>query len=282
MNRCHFFLLLCVINSPLLYANFNEPAGARSSGLGNHYTTLSDVFSANNNQAGLGFIKDYSFGISARNRFILSELNRFYAVAALPTKTGTFGLNLSYFGQPSFNEKKIGIGFGKAFGEKFSAGLQFDYLNIAIEEYGQRHLFTFEVGMQYKILEELSVGAHLFNPLRLDITEESDEKLPTVMRFGLSYTPSKKIALLAEVDKDLDFQPVYKVGIEYKVIDKLTLRTGFNANPFSAAFGVGLFVKDLVIDVSSTFHPVLGVSPALSLLYVVKKKKEKNEMPGMN
>ncbi len=254
-------------------SGFNEAAGSRAVGVGNHFTTLSDVFSTYNNQAGIGFIKEFSFGIAARNKFILGDLNHFNAAAVFPTKTGTFGLNFSYYGLDIYNEKKVGISFGKSFGEKFSAGLQFDYINIFLDNYGTKHLFTFEVGLQFYILPQLLIGAHVNNPLRLDIDEESTEKYPTIMRFGLNYMPSKKVAIMAELEKDLDFSPVYKLGIEYKVIEKFVIRGGFNVNPFSGSLGVGLKLKTLSIDAASAYHPVLGFSPSLSLSYAIRKKK---------
>jgi len=126
----------------------------------------------------------------------------------------------------------------------------------------------------YLIAEKLLIGAHVNNPLRLTLDDETDEKLPTVMRFGLNYSPSKKISVLVEVEKDIDYSPVYKFGLEYLPVEKLALRGGFNANPFQGFFGVGLNLKNLSIDVASAFHPVLGVSPQLSLAYAFGKKNK--------
>ncbi len=195
-------------------------------------------------------------------------------VGVFPTKTGVFGLGIYYSGTTLFSERKIGVAFAKSFGDRFSFGLQFDYLNVSISEYGNKNLFTFEAGLQYFLLaEKLVVGAHVNNPLRLTIDEETDEKLPTVMRFGLNYSPSKKVSVLAEIEKDLNYAPVYKAGVEYRIVEKFSLRGGFNANPFQGAFGIGLNLKNLTIDVASLFHPQLGVSPHVSIAYAFSRKQ---------
>jgi len=268
-------LLLSLLFTSLTYANnFNRVSGARAGALGNNTATLVDVFSVNNNQAGIGFLKDFSFGVSAKNRFIFKELNEINASAIFPTKTGVFGLNVNYYGNKLYSEKKIGAAFGKSFGEKFSVGLQFDYLNISIQEYGNKHFFTFEVGLQYYIIKQLLIGAHINNPLRLTVDEETDEKLPTVMNFGFKYMPSNKLLILFEVEKDIDFKPVFKFGLEYNVVEKFSLRGGFNANPFTGSFGFGVNLKNIEIDAAIIFHPVLGISPQISLTYAFKKKEQ--------
>lgn len=269
-----FIILLCSGAFAANAYSFDDAVGARASALGNHAAAVSDVFSAQNNQAGIGFLKKYAFGISAKSKFLVKELTLMDAAVALPTKTGVFGLSVHYAGTSLFSESKVGITFAKSFGDRFSFGLQFDYLNFRISEYGSKNLFTFEAGVQYFLVpEKLLAGAHVNNPLRLTLDEETDEKLPTVMRFVLNYSPSKKVSVLAEVEKDLDYAPVFKAGVEYRVVEKFSLRGGFNANPFQAAFGIGLHLKNLTIDAASLFHPQLGVSPHLSLTYAFARKQ---------
>ncbi|HXH20375.1 MAG TPA: hypothetical protein VNJ07_14965 [Chitinophagales bacterium] len=269
-------LVAALFSSTVYFAyagSFDDAVGARASALGNHTSALSDGFSVHNNQAGIGFLKKFSFGISAKNKFLVKELTVADAAAIFPTKTGVFGLGIHYTGTSPFSERKIGAAFAKNFGNRFSFGLQFDYLNISISEYGSKNLFTFEAGLQFFLVQEkLLIGAHINNPLRLTINEDANEKLPTVMRFGLNYMPSKKVAALAEVEKDIDYAPVYKFGLEYLPVEKLAIRGGVNASPFQGFFGVGLILKNVVIDAASALHPVLGVSPQISIAYAIRKE----------
>jgi len=265
----------CITAHFVRAGSFDDAVGARASALGNHTSALSDVHSVHNNQAGMGFLKKFSFAVSAKNKFLVKELTVMDAAGVLPTKTGVFGLGVHYSGTHLFSERKIGAAFAKSFGDRFSFGLQFDYLNISISEYGNKNLFTFETGLQFFLVpEKLLIGAHVNNPLRLTIDDETDEKLPTVMRFGLNYSPSKKVSALVEVEKDIDNDPVYKFGLEYLPVEKLAIRGGFNANPFQGFFGLGLNLKNLAIDAASAFHPVLGASPQISIKYAFGKESK--------
>lgn len=230
---------------------------------------LNDVFSVSNNQAGLAFIENMSAGIFTERKFLLSGLNRFTGVFALPTSSGTFGLTIDYFGYNKFNEKKAGIAYGRKLGENFSAGIQVDYIQLSIPEYGNKNIFTFEAGLQYQIMKELMVGAHIFNPLRWTTTEFTDEKYPTLLSVGIGYLPSDKVSIVLETEKDIDNPLRFKTGIEYKLIDKLHLRSGYSTSPSMYSFGMGINLNALKIDVATTVHPILGFSPQLGIIYQI-------------
>ncbi len=269
------FIITCLINSITLYASANIfylPSGSKATALGNQVTNTSDVFSAQNNPAGLGFVKDFGVGLFSERRFLVSGLDLLNASIALPTKTGTFGVSANFFGRKEYNEKMMGLSFGKAFGKKFSAGLKFNYLNYAIQEYGQRNLFTFDVGFQYMPNKKVLFGAHIFNPLPVELEKVYGEKIATIMRLGVAYLPVKKLTLLAEIEKDLVFKPNIKLGIDYQIAEKFFLRGGFNSYPLRGTFGFGVHLKQFSLDAGGSYHSFLGITPQLSLSYIFKKK----------
>ena len=65
-------VLLLLLSAPtVVFAQIgNDLLGARSAALGGYNVTLSDVWSTNNNQAGLGFVEDMTGGIYYENRFL--------------------------------------------------------------------------------------------------------------------------------------------------------------------------------------------------------------------
>ena len=87
----------------------NFTAGARATALSNAAVTLSDVFSTTTNQAGLGFMTNYSVGIYADRKFVNAQINNFDGAVALPisAKVGTFGISANYYGYKFYNETKI-------------------------------------------------------------------------------------------------------------------------------------------------------------------------------
>ena len=64
---------------------------------------------------------------------------------------------------------------------------------------------------------------------------------------------------------------------QYELVKQLMIRAGINtvnAQPFA---GVGLKFGAFRIDVATAYHPQLGISPALMILFNGKKKEEKSE-----
>ena len=241
--------------------------GARSAGLGGASVSLSDLWSVQNNQAGLGFQKTFIGGIVYQNPFMMKELSTKALGLALPVKGGTFGILVSNFGYSLYSENKAGLSFGKSFGEKISAGISLDYFGTNISEYGKKNSFVAEVGLQAKPIKNLTLGIHLFNPTRTKLASYNDERIPTIMRLGFDYKFSEKVFIAVETEKDIEKKAMVKAGLEYKLIKELYLRAGVSSNPSLSCFGIGINLKQFKLDLSSTYHSTLGFSPQVGLIY---------------
>jgi len=264
-------LLLFLLSASLVKAD-NNPVGARAAALGGASITLSDVFSAQNNQAGLGFLKKASLGAYYENRFLLKQLSYSSFVGALPIKKGTFGLTYTGFGYSAYKQSKLGLAYGIALSENFTAGVQMNYLSYRIGDiYGKTSAFTVELGLQGKLSKNVIVAAHVYNPNRAKITDYNNEKLPSQLRFGIQYIFSEKLIAVAEAEKSSYNAVNFKGGIEYSPAKEFYLRAGATSNPAQASFGVGLNVSSLKFDLSSAYHNVLGFSPQVGLSYVFGK-----------
>lgn len=251
--------------------NENNPIGARSSGMGNASVTHTDFWSVHNNQAGMTNLKMLSAGIYFENKYLLKELSLKSAAIVMPTSSGVFGLTMNYFGYSAYNETKIGLAYAKQLGKKLSAGVQLDYLSTRIaENYGNRNMLTFEVGLLSQINDKFSIGVHVFNPVRAKLSEYNDERTATVIKLGASWTFSKKIILCAEAEKDINLDPIYKTGLEYHIIEPIYVRMGIATNPLVNTFGFGMNFNKLKIDFASSVHSVLGYTPQFSLIYNFK------------
>ena len=130
MRRSYFALLAFFTTLTATAGNEDYPIGARSAAMGNASVSLSDVWSAHHNQAGLGFLHDPSAGVYYENRFLLKELSVRGAAIAVPIKAGTFGLCVTDFGYTAYRENKYSLSFAKAFGDKLSAAVAMDYLTL--------------------------------------------------------------------------------------------------------------------------------------------------------
>ncbi len=262
-----------IFHAPSSIAQGNSSFGARSSGIANASVSLSDLWSAQNNQAGLGFLKNYSAGVYYQNQFMLKELSTKAFAFAAPGKHGTFGVCVSSFGYSLFSQNKYGLGFGKAFGNNISAGIMMDYLETNISESGKKGSLVAEAGIQAKPTKELTIGMHVFNPTRTKLADHNEERIPTIMRLGADYKFSDKVFVAIETEKDMDKKAMFKAGLEYKPVKELYLRAVISTNPALNCFGLGLELKHFKLDLSSTYHSTFGFSPQVGLIYEFEKNK---------
>ena len=239
--------------------------------MGNTGIGFKDIYSAFSNQAGLAYLPAFSAAIAAEQRFLVSDIQSFSAAAALPTSSGTFGLTLNYYGFEDFNEQRVGLAYARKLFDKLSIGAQFLYLGTRIPEYGNKASFTFEAGLLMEIIKGLSLGVHVYSPARISLLE--DENLPTRLGLGLVYQPSSKVLINVEVEKDIDYKIRLKSGVEYQIVDPLYLRVGVATEPTLVSFGLGVQLKNSVyIDFASSYHQVLGFTPAVGISYRGKSK----------
>lgn len=262
------FICFILLISDILLAQNEGITGAKAYSLAGTASLQSDLWSINNNPAGLAHLKKWQSGISYENQFLQSELANKTALFSIPVSRGSFGVSVNQFGYTSFNENRIGVSYGQILSDKISMGIQINYLSTRIGDgYGQTNALSGNVGLLAKLNEELTLSAMVINPSRAKLAELSDERYPTLIKLGLSYEFSKKVAVFSEVAKDVDFGANVRVAVEYKAIDQLYFRAGYATNPSLTSFGFGLNLTKFKLDFASSFDANLGFSPQVSLSY---------------
>lgn len=249
--------------------------GARATAMGGASVVNIDAFAVFNNQGAAGFIENYVVGVYADRKFLNASVNHFALAAVFHgKKVGNFTLSSKFYGYKLYNETQIGLGYSRKFGEKVAFGIQFDYLRIFIAENGSKHIATAELGLLYKPWRSVFIGFQLYNPIPYKINRESNERLPTIISFGVGYQPSDKVSVNAQYTQDVYYKPGFRAGIEYKPIKYLHLRTGVRTTPFAMAFGVGINAAGLSIDLATDYHLQMGFTPQAALVYTFKKKNK--------
>ncbi len=246
----------------------NYPVGARQAGMGNASVMQSDMWSLWHNQAGLAFLDKTMVGVYYDNRFLVPEYGYKTFGVVVPTKRGVIGMSFSYFGYSLYNEKKIGLAYAKSFSDKFSIGIQLNYLNTFIgHDYGSKGTLAVEVGFMAQPIENVFIGAHVYNPTRSKLAIYEDERVPTIYRLGIGYKAGERAFIGVEIEKQLDYVPRFKAGVEYGLTENFFLRTGLSIKPLENSFGVGYKVKGLIIDLAFSTNRELGMTPHVSMIY---------------
>lgn len=242
--------------------------GGRSAAMGLSSAAVSDFWSVTNNQAGMAFYDKTAAGVYFENRYLIKELGTQAGAFTLKTKFGVLGATVGYSGDASFSTTKAGLAYARKFGNRFSAGVQLDYIATVLgEEYGKRGNITFDAGIMVKLTDQLTFGAHTFNPLHVQLSEYNNERIPSTVNAGFGYTFSDKLLLTAEACKNSEFPMEFRSGVEYKLGNVAFARVGLSTNPARYTFGFGIAMKNLTLDLSSSVHSQLGYSPQVSMQY---------------
>ena len=240
--------------------------GGRSAGMGLSSAAVVDFWSITNNQAGMAFYNRSGIGLYYENRFMINEMASQTAAFTIRTKHGVIGATASYSGDASYNNTKAGLAYALKFGNRFSAGVQLDYIVTALgEDYGKNDAITFDAGIMVRITEQLTFGAHTFNPIHAQLSDYSTETIPAAVSAGLAFTFSDKLLLTAEAFKNSEFPMEFRSGLEYKMGQVAFVRIGLTSNPARYTFGFGMELKNLKFDLSSSIHTQLGYSPQASI-----------------
>lgn len=261
-----YFFISVIICFSATYSQAQYWAGARGAALGDASVAMNDVNAVFSNPAGTANLTQFSGVIYADRRFGSNAFNIFSAAACLPTKSGTWGVKLKYQGFSELNEQQVGLTYSRKIFSNFSIGAGFASRFVHAATYPNRAAFTFEIGAQAQIFKSLRLGVFTYNPVQ--IKRDGNADLPSILKVGLTYSPSDKVNINAEIEKDVVYKASYKGGVEYKLLPKLWLRAGYRYNPAIYSFGVGYQIKDrLFMDILAANHEKLGFIPGFSLSF---------------
>jgi hypothetical protein len=254
--------LLEFVNSQAITKPIMGPGGLNA-----YSSKAPDLFSAFNNQAALAEVKSKSVGLYGERRYLVEGLNNYLAVGSIETKSGSFGIELGYFGFSRFNQSRAGLAYALALGSRMNLGVEFNCLSINIPGYGRASTLGFELAGLFHITDKLSAGMQMSNPVGGEFGRPGKENLPSLYRGGVGYDPSRDFFAGIEIVKEELIPPYVNVGMQYGGIPGVAIRTGFTSTNNSWWMAICYLWRSLRVGISISFHPVLGITPGFFFLY---------------
>lgn len=260
---------LFLLKTHLIFASGEPfPIGAKNWGIGNANVALADRNSVFNNPAGLGFLQENHVSTSYHARYNIAGLQTLSLSGNYNTKFTNIGLSIERFGDKLYNEQKLGLALGKSM-NRVALGLKVSYFQAAIENFASKNTLLTEFGIMTKLSSKVQMGFHAYNLTGAKLF--ASQYIPTVLRLGLSFTPTKQILLVAEAEKNIDLPMIIKAGLEYQIVKDFYLRTGLTSKLNNAHFGFGFQSKQFIFDYALSSHSALGFSNHLSISYQIGK-----------
>jgi hypothetical protein len=269
----HFILLVLILLFPRLsIAQLGKTllTTAHSVGMANANVSLEGIDALYSNPAGLTGLEKKVICLNSHWLYGVNELKPISLGFVVPNSSGVIGLNLQHFGFESLKENSLNLAYSRKLTAKLNGGIQFNYTNSRVINYETSHIVGLSIGLNLLIINDLRLGIHIQNPFIFQKSETNNT--PSVFRLGAAYSINKTVLLTTEIYKDLNYKPSFRFGTEYKPTSKLIITGGFQTRPNTISLGFGFWLSEkLRIELAVTSHSVLGITPALSIIDVLKK-----------
>jgi len=273
--------LLIILNKKSFSQFENTDVGARATGLNGAFTSLSDnSLAVYYNPSGLGQMKyrEFSFYYSPAP-YALTELSTATLTYSEPFSFGTFGLGIKTYGYDLYRETGVTVSYGNSFKKKIFYGLNLNYYNLKIKNYGSDFTFGIDAGAMAYITNFLKWGFFARNITNAKIGQ-SKEKLAQVYRTGFTIQPRSDINFILELEKDVRYNLSLRAGFEYSIIDFVDLRAGVGSEPTAFSGGIGFYYSLFQIDYALNHTQDLGFTHQVTFSVNfggLKGKKESRE-----
>lgn len=246
-------------------------AGARSASLAGVSAGLEDAWAVANNPAGLARYNHVTLATNAEQRYLMKELGYYAIAVSIPAGKGCLGFFTMFSGYQAFIDQKVSLGYGLQFGEHVLSGVSLVYVfQKAGGEAPPLHQVSYELGTIIILSKKVNLAFATFNPFQLYYKSKDYATLPSIFKLGLSFQYSPALFIHAECEKDLDFPPILKIGMEYIYMNIFFIRVGIRIFPASYSFGAGLRHNRFLLEFSSAYYQYLGFTPQVSIQYDFK------------
>ena len=266
MKHVLLVALFCC-QSHLSYSAFERLSqGGRATALGGSPVALSgNEWSVFANPAALKSVHERILSACYTPQpFELEELSHGAVSFIEPTSFGTFALSASRFGFELYKETQLALSYSEDVAATIHAGVNLNYYALSIQNYGSASTVGVDVGMLVEISDAISWGFAAVN-LNAAKIGEAKEKLPQVLRTGVSYSPIRSGTILMSLEKDIRYSATLHLGLEYELMDMIALRAGSSSDPNTMNLGVGIHYGFAQLDYAFSSHSELGVTHQFSV-----------------
>ncbi len=270
-----------------LYAGaFNDRyPSARAAGLSNAFTAVAnDVWAAYYNPAGLAQNNYYSAGFAYQRIFNLSFLKSFFLAAnvPLPEKYGTVAFSaerfgVDYEGDWMSSESTLMLSHGFYLLNDAHSSLSFGYnlkyfyweLPESVEgrKLGSAGTFGLDVGFMASVYHRTYLGVYVYNLNAPTFGVDTQQELPQRVSAGIAYRPVTELVTSFSLEKTVGLDTQLMAGLEYRLIEYLSLRLGASTMPNRLSAGLSIYYAGFQIDYGFRNHPVLAETHQFSIIY---------------
>jgi hypothetical protein len=264
--------IVCTLCTVVICAQLVWLAVDKQPFAGTYSRNFHQLLTAVQNQAALAYVPVVTAGAGTERRFMLKEISTHTAALALPVGHGGFGFHLQQSGYTDYRRQTIGLAYGRTLGDRFSIGMQVNYLSRLIPQYTSASALAYELSCLMHLTPQLHMGLQVFNPTSSRLQHLGNERVPSIYRAGLGYEVTPTFLLSAAVTQETGAATVTKMMCEYRIIKQFSLQLGVCTDPQLNNAAIGITLRHLYILLSASHHPQLGITPATVIVWQLKQQ----------
>ncbi|MDB5201461.1 MAG: hypothetical protein JWQ27_870 [Ferruginibacter sp.] len=235
-------------------------------GMGGYSRNFKEPQSFTINPAALASIKESGLAISGEQPFMLQELRRYFLAGSFKSNLGNFGILMGTAGFKNYREMTFGVGYGHSLGKLMAAGMALDYVKAAIPGYNTRALLGLKLGLLCYPTDQLTLGLHIKKSVVMNKTNEQKITAGTGFTMGAGYEISEQLLVATMFEKTSEKSIGFSISVQYQFAKLFFVRTCYDAAENNLGTAAGIGWKKLRLLLSGSYHPQLGISPAMMIL----------------
>lgn len=252
-----------IILFTFLYAHLSAQflPGSRQIGMGNAFTSVADDhWSMFYNSAGVVNVKNLSAGVFySPAPFGLKELAIGSAALVKKFNLASIGIAFQTYGFELYRENNISLAFAKKFFNQLSIGLKSNIYSLSILNYGNALSIGIDIGFLTPLTEKIQLGISVTN-INRPTYGVAKERLSQTFSGGLSYKAFQNVLIAVELKKEVRYPFNFKFGLDYLLLEFLSLQFGYNTEPSKYFSGLGIHYSKFSFNYSFFSHNVLGLT----------------------
>ncbi len=263
--------ILCVLvtcsSLTISSQGFHSFLAAKQVALANNYLLSGGVESMYGNPAGL-MEQDYRWAsiLSVTRRFN-SDIQSVSGALAHRGSHQSLGMMIGSYGITGFRYNQASLGYARSLSEATRLGLQLNYTQLSIREYGVSSGLTMNVGIQHEISSKLMWGLSIFN---LFDSKENDGKKFSRLNMSVSGKLSTDLMIFGSTDIGPQQKSNLGLGLTYRIIDPMSIYWSMNTAPAAFNYGIEfLLIDNWALMLTLNSQQLLGSSIFFSTRYII-------------
>src|SRR5690606_12235141 len=268
---CAVALLLCVFFAEA--QSVSTLMGARAHAMASASSCLDDEWSLFNNPAGLSGVTDAIVAVGYAMTPLLPGSDRMAVAGSLRAFKGVLSAGIFRFGDAFYSEQIMRLGYAHKLGLA-ALGISASLIQYSATGFGTLWVPGVTLCGIAELTPWMKIGAYVVNPTQPVVSRDHGERLPTQLTAGIGVTPGEQVLIIAEVEKDLDYDTSWKIAMEYRPLGRFHFRLGCRLVPERFSAGVGFRSPRLRLDYALDYSAFIGTGHHVTAAYPFATKSK--------